>query len=48
MKGDLITLHAVRNYGSVLQAYATQETFKKLGVDLTCEPVSKKQKSLIG
>lgn len=35
MKADLITLHAVRNYGSVLQAYATQELFRKKGVDIT-------------
>ena len=27
---------------------AAADAFKKLGVDLTCEPVSKKQKSLIG
>lgn len=35
MKADLITLHAVRNYGSVLQAFATQEIFKKHGIDIT-------------
>ena len=35
MKAELITLHAVRNYGSVLQAYATQELFEKYGVDIT-------------
>lgn len=35
MRADLITLHAVKNYGSVLQAYATQELFKKEDVDIT-------------
>lgn len=31
MKIDIITLHAVKNYGSVLQALATQEIFKEKG-----------------
>ena len=31
----LITLHAVKNYGSVLQTYATQCYFEKLGYDVT-------------
>lgn len=31
MKIDLITLHRVYNYGSVLQAYATQELLKSYG-----------------
>ena len=35
MKADLITLNAVKNYGSVLQAYATQEFFRNKGVDVT-------------
>ena len=35
MKADLITLHAIYNYGSVLQAYATQEVFRKYGVDIS-------------
>lgn len=35
MKIDLITLHAVQNYGSVLQAYATQELFKEHGAEVT-------------
>lgn len=35
MKADLITLHSVYNYGSVLQTYATQEIFKRHGVDVT-------------
>lgn len=33
-KADLITLHSVYNYGSVLQAYATQKIFKKHNVDI--------------
>lgn len=35
MKIDIITLHAVPNYGSVLQALATQEIFKLHGCDVT-------------
>lgn len=35
MKIDIITLHAVQNYGSVLQAFATQELFKEYGCDVT-------------
>lgn len=35
MRADLITLHAIRNYGSVLQAYATQEIFKRHGIDIS-------------
>lgn len=31
----IVTIHAIRNYGSVLQAYATQEVVRKLG----CSPV---------
>lgn len=30
-KIEIVTLHRVKNYGSVLQAYATQEFIKKLG-----------------
>ncbi len=33
MKIGIITFHNVNNYGSVLQTYATQETFRKLGWD---------------
>ena len=33
MKVDIITRHAVANYGSLLQSYATQKTFEKLGLD---------------
>ena len=34
MKISLVTLHRVFNYGSVLQTYATQEIFKRLGHDV--------------
>ena len=34
MKIDFITLHAVKNYGSALQAYATQELLKKHNCDV--------------
>lgn len=34
MRIELITLHCVKNYGSVLQTYATQEYFKKLGFEV--------------
>lgn len=34
MKVALITLHAVKNYGSVLQTLATQEIFKEFGCDV--------------
>lgn len=33
-KIDVITLHAVKNYGSVLQTYATQEKLRQLGCDV--------------
>lgn len=33
MKVDIITRHAVANYGSLLQSYATEKTFEKLGLD---------------
>ena len=32
-KVGIITRHAVANYGSILQTYATQKTFEKLGYD---------------
>lgn len=35
MKIDIITLHAVQNYGSALQAFATQEIFKQHGCEIT-------------
>ncbi|WP_058953375.1 polysaccharide pyruvyl transferase family protein [Clostridium tyrobutyricum] len=34
MKVSIITLQAVKNYGSVLQAFATQEKFKEYGLDV--------------
>lgn len=34
MRIDVITLHAIKNYGSALQAYATQEIFKNYGYDV--------------
>ncbi len=34
MKVALITLHAIKNYGSVLQTLATQEIFKEYGCDV--------------
>ena len=33
MKVDIITRHAVANYGSLLQSYATQKIFEKLGLE---------------
>ncbi len=33
MRIDVITLHAVQNYGSVLQAFATEEFFRRQGCD---------------
>ncbi len=33
MKVSLITLHRIVNYGSVLQAYATQQIFEQLGAE---------------
>lgn len=35
MRIDVITLHAVQNYGSVLQAFATQEILKRHGCEVT-------------
>lgn len=34
MKMSIITLHCVKNYGSVLQTYATQEYFKNMGLEV--------------
>ncbi len=36
MKVSYITLHYISNYGSVLQTYATQEVFNKIGVEAEC------------
>lgn len=35
MKIDVITLHAVQNYGSVLQAFATQKILESFGCEVT-------------
>ena len=35
MKVAVITRHAITNYGSFLQAYATQEVIKNLGYECT-------------
>lgn len=35
IKVGVITLHAIKNYGSVLQAYATQEILHNIGFDVT-------------
>jgi hypothetical protein len=35
MKLELITMHAIKNYGSALQTYASQELLKKHGFDVT-------------
>ncbi len=45
MKVGLITLHNVKNYGSVLQTYATQNIFKNLGLE--CEVINYSRKDLI-
>lgn len=34
-KISVITLHRVKNYGSVLQTYATQVIFEKIGCSVT-------------
>lgn len=34
MKIDIITRHAVANYGSLLQSYATQKSLEKMGLDV--------------
>lgn len=41
-KVDVITRHAIGNYGSILQAYATQIVFEKLGYD--CEIIDYQRK----
>ena len=45
MKIGLITLHNVKNYGSVLQTYASQKIFKNLGFDV--EVINYSRKDLI-
>lgn len=34
MKALLVTIFKVPNYGSVLQAYATQQTLENMGIDV--------------
>ena len=34
MKVDIITRHAIANYGSLLQAIATQEILHRLGYEI--------------
>lgn len=43
MKVGLITLHNVKNYGSVLQTYATQKIFKNLGCEIDVINYSRKE-----
>lgn len=43
MKMELITLQAVKNYGSVLQALATQELFMSHGLDVSIINYQKKE-----
>ena len=45
---QLPNLRGCQVHTSVIISEVDKKIFKKLGVDLTCEPVSKKQKSLIG
>ncbi|MBP5330175.1 MAG: DUF1846 domain-containing protein [Spirochaetaceae bacterium] len=45
---QLPKLKGCQVHTSVMLSEVDRKIFKKLGVDLTCEPVSKKQKSLIG
>ena len=45
---QLPKLKGCQVHASVMLSEVDRKIFKKLGVDLTCEPVSKKQKPLIG
>lgn len=45
---QLPKLKGCQVHTTVMLSEVDRKIFKKLGVDLTCEPVSKKQKSLIG
>ena len=45
---QLPKLRGCQVHTTVMLSEVDRKIFKKLGVDLTCEPVSKKQKSLIG
>ena len=45
---QLPALKGCQVHTTVMLSEVDRKIFKKLGVDLTCEPISKKQKSLIG
>ena len=45
---QLPNLKGCQVHTTVMLSEVDRKIFKKLGVDLTCEPISKKQKSLIG
>ena len=45
---QLPKLKGCQVHTSVMLSEVDRKIFKKLGIDLTCEPVTKKQKSLIG
>ena len=45
---QLPNLKGCQVHTSVMLSEVDRKIFKKLGIDVTCEPVSKKQKSLIG
>ena len=45
---QLPNLRGCQVHTTVILSEVDRKIFKKLGIDLTCEPVSKKQKSLIG
>ena len=47
-KVGLITLHRVKNYGSVLQAYATQIVLEKMGYDVSVIDYYPSRYSFIG
>lgn len=37
---SILTLHDVPNYGSVLQTFATQEIFKRMGLITNINPLA--------
>lgn len=50
MKVDIITRHAIANYGSILQSYASQKIFEKLGYEaeiINYIPFEEKTENLI-
>lgn len=46
MKAAIVTLHRVYNYGSVLQAYATQKVFEKHGCETSIVDYITEQRTL--